>query len=84
MIIYTDLNFTHNLKELRNFTVKQFTNDCVIYNIVNGKGLVYDLKNETNVSQKLLWLKKGMIKDDQDKILLVLIGSLIYNLEINK
>ena len=84
MIIYTDLNFTHNLKELRNFTVKQVTNDCVIYNIVNGKGLVYDLKNEINVSQRLLWLKKEMIKDDQDKILLVLFGWLIDNLEVNK
>ena len=84
MIIYTDLSFTHNLKELRNFTVKQVTNDCVIYNIVNGKGLVYDLKSEINVSQRLLWLKKEMIKDDQDKILLVLFGWLIDNLEINK
>ena len=84
MIIYTDLNFTLNLKELRNFTVKQVTNDCVIYNIVNGKGLVYDLKSEINVSQRLLWLKKEMIKDDQDKILLVLFGWLIDNLEINK
>lgn len=51
---------------------------------MNGKGLAYDLKNDINVSQKLLWLKKGMIKDDQDKILLVLFGSLIDNLEINK
>ena len=84
MIIYTDLNFTLNLKELRNFTVKQVTNDCVTYNIVNGKGLVYDLKSEINVSQRLLWLKKEMIKDDQDKILLVLFGWLIDNLEINK
>ena len=72
------------MKELRNFTVMQVTNDCVIYNTVNGKGLAYDLKNDINVSQKLLWLKKGMIKDDQDKILLVLFGSLIDNLEINK
>ena len=69
---------------MRNFAVKQVTNDCVIYNIVNGKGLVYDLKNEINVSQRLLWLKKEMIKDDQDKILLVLFGWLIDNLEINK
>ena len=84
MIIYTDLNFTLNLKELRNFTVKQVTNDRVIYNIVNGKGLVHDLKSEINVSQRLLWLKKEMIKDDQDKILLVLFGWLIDNLEINK
>ena len=51
---------------------------------MNGKGLVYDLKNEINVSQRLLWLKKEMIKDDQDKILLVLFGWLIDNLEVNK
>lgn len=51
---------------------------------MNGKGLVYDLKSEINVSQRLLWLKKEMIKDDQDKILLVLFGWLIDNLEINK
>lgn len=51
---------------------------------MNGKGLVHDLKSEINVSQRLLWLKKEMIKDDQDKILLVLFGWLIDNLEINK
>ena len=64
MIIYTNLNFSHNLLELRNFTVQNVINECVIYDTVNVKGLVYNLKNETNASKKLLWLKKGMIKDD--------------------
>ena len=38
---FKDLDFTHKLQELRNFTVQQVINECAIYDIVNVNGLVY-------------------------------------------
>ena len=70
--------------KLRNFTVYQVINESAIYDIVKVKGLVYNLKYQTNVSQKLLHLKKGMIKDDQDKNSLVLFDAIIDDVENNK
>ena len=83
MIIYTDLNFKHKLMKLRNFTVYQVINESGIHDIVKVKGLVYNLKYLTNVSKKLLHLKKGMIKDDQNKNSLVLFDAIIYDVENN-
>ena len=84
MIIYADLNFKEKLMKLRNFTVYQVINESAIYDIVKVKGLVYNLKYQTDVSKKLLHLKKVMIKDDQDKNSLVLFDAIIDDVENNK
>ena len=53
---------------------------------MNVKGLVYNLKKETTVSKEgqPLHFRKGIIKDDQDKISSFLFDALIDDLENNK
>ena len=53
---------------------------------MNVKGLVYNLKKETTVSTEgqPLRFRKGIIKDDQDKISSFLFDALIDDLENNK
>ena len=82
----TDFNFTHKSLELRHSMVQQVINEYGIYDIVNLKGLVHNLKNETTVSieGQPLRLWKGMMKDDQDKISLVLSDTLRHDAESNK
>ena len=76
----TDLNFTHKLLKLRNFTVKQIINEWAIW------GSVYNLKNETTFSKKgqTLLLRKIMIKGEQGKISLVFFHVLTDDVENNK
>ena len=76
----------HQSLELRHFIVHQVINECAIYDIANVKGIVYNLKNETTVSKEgqLLRCWKGMVKDDQDKISLVLFDVLIDDAEYKK
>ena len=79
----TDFNFTHKSLELRHSMV---INEYGIYDIVNLKSLVHNLKNETTVSieGQPLRLWKGMMKDDQDKISLVLFDTPRDDAESNK
>ena len=71
---------------MRHFIVHQVINECAIYDMANVKGIVYNLKNETTVSKEgqLLRCWKGMMKDDQDKISLVLFDELIDDAEYKK
>ena len=74
-----ELNFKHKTLELKTFTAEQIFNECSIFDIVNKKDLVHNLQNKTTVSKDglSLSLRKGMIKDEQDRISLVLFGSLM-------
>ena len=71
----TELNFKHKAPELKTLTLQKVFNECPI---VNMKGLVYNLQNDTTVSKysQSLRLRKGMIEDEQDRISLVLFGIL--------
>lgn len=64
--------------ELTNCAVQQVKNECSRYNIINGKGLVSNLQNEAMVKKngQPLCLRKGKIKDEQGKIMLVLFNAL--------
>ena len=48
----TDFNSTHKSLELINFIVQQVIDECTIYDTVNVKGLVYNVKNGTAVSKE--------------------------------
>ena len=82
----TDVNFTNKSLQLRSCTIEQVINECPIFDIVSVKGLVYNLQDETTVKKddKPLRMRKGMIKDQDAKISLVLFDVIIDKVENNK
>ena len=82
----TELNFQKKMFQPTFKTITEIMNECAIYEIVNVRGLVYNLQDEEHVDKdgKPLRMRKAQFKDETDSIEIVLFSNFIDQVTDNK